>query len=62
MVTEQAMRSKLNYLEKNGFITMGRGKVGTQLTEKGKQLISKKEIYYAYSACDLNGQQLGRIY
>ncbi|MBU3188895.1 sigma 54-interacting transcriptional regulator [Clostridium bowmanii] len=41
LVTEQAMRSKLNHLEKNGFITKGRGKVGTQLTEKGEQLLGK---------------------
>ena len=26
------------------------------------RLHKEKEIYYAYSACDLNGQQLGRIY
>lgn len=40
-VTEQAMRGKLNHLEKDGFITKGRGKVGTQLTEEGKNLARK---------------------
>lgn len=42
LITEQVMRSKLNYLEKEGFITKGRGKVGTKLTEEGKHLICKK--------------------
>lgn len=41
-ITEQTMRSKLNFLEKNGLITKGKGKAGTQLTEEGKELISKK--------------------
>jgi len=41
LITEQAMRGKLNHLEKDGFITKGRGKVGTQLTEEGKNIISK---------------------
>ena len=41
LVTEQVIRSKLNYLEKNGFITKGKGKVGTKLTEQGNQMLDK---------------------